>query len=375
MAKKRAASRAAPRAHVKIDSARVESLAEGRNMLTEVPEPGYKWMNKSRQWGTRVKAGPKGLTLGSLNVGIYGDIPMEWQDQTRNPRGAIPRRGMPPLGYSIRDKAAMWADSAADLYEEAIQRRWAPATDVPWHTVKPLADDVERAICQVCTELCQYANVDIESITSWQHQMAYGYHEVKQYLATASFDAARHYEVFRKRALINGGGLGLEGPGEVNRMILEARGGWTEAVAYLFLLRGSFTLTIYRYLERHAYNDAERCIYQRVIEDKSRHMTYALDHLHYSVAHVDAQRQVLGTLLFIGDRIFARELKDPVLREALAIIFGGGIEGARGAGMETYHAMMRDFMKRYLDSCRWLGIPRNIEMMPKGMARYVEVDG
>ena len=41
------------------------------------------------------------------------------------------------------------------------------------------------------------------------------------------FDAARHFEVFRKRALSNGGGLGLELKGDVKRMIIESRGGWS----------------------------------------------------------------------------------------------------------------------------------------------------
>ena len=339
--------------------------------MTPVPNPKFEWMNQSRQWGVRVKPGKKGLTLGSLNVGIYGEIPTEWNDQTRNPRGAIARRGMPPVGYSIREKAAVWADCAADLYEEAIQRRWAPATDVPWDTIEPLPDDVERAVCQVCTELSQYANVDIETISSWQHQMAYGYHEVKQFLATATFDAGRHYEVFRKRALRNGGGLGLESPGEVNRMILESRGGWTEAVTYLFLLRGTYAMTMLRYLERFAHNDAERFIYGRVIQDRARHMAYALDHLKYSVAHVDDQATVLATLLFIGDRLFARELRDPVLREALAIIFGGGVEGARTHGMATWEAMMREFMARYQGACEWLRVPRAPDRIPEEMRRFL----
>ena len=58
-------------------------------------------------------------------------------------------------------------------------------------------------------------------------------------------------------------------------MILESRGGWTEAVTYLFLLRGSYAMTILRYLERFAHNDAERFIYGRVIQDRARHMAYA----------------------------------------------------------------------------------------------------
>ena len=333
-------------------------------------EPKYNWMNKTRQWGVRVRPGKAGLKLGDLNAGIYGEVPMHWQDQSRNPRGAVARRGMPPVGYAVRDKAGLWAESAADLYEEAIQRRWAPATDVPWETIEPLPSDVEHAVCQICTELTGYANVDIEAVTGWQHQMSYGYHEVKQYLATASFDAARHHECFRKRALVNGGGLGLESPCRVNRMILESRGGWTEAVVYLYLLRGVFTMTLYRYLERYAHNDAERFIYGHALADKARHVTYGMEHLKFAIAHVEDQRQVVATLLAIGDAGLARDFSDPVLKEALAIIFGGGIAGARRHGMEVFNDLMREFLKTHLDYCRWLDVPRNPDAWPPVLKEF-----
>ena len=342
------------------------------SQANQIPPPGFRWMNRSNQWDTRVRPGKHGLRLGDLNVGIYGDVPEQWQDQTRNPRGAIPRKGVPPLGYSIRDKADIWADCAADLYEEAIQRRWAPATDVPWDTIKPLKEPLERAICQVLTELCQYANCDIETISQWQHQMAYGYHEVKQYLATASFDAARMHEAFRKRALANGGGLGLEGPGEINRMILESRGGWSEAVTYLLLMRGTFTMTMLRYLEKHAYNDAERAIYAKSLECKARQMTYGLEHIQYSIAHDDERRAIMQTLFFIGDRVWAREMKDHVLREALCIVFAGGLERAPDQGYAEYIQMMRDFMRDYTSTCEWLGVKRDPATMPPGLTLYLE---
>jgi hypothetical protein len=336
-----------------------------------IPKPTLRWMNRSNQWDIRVKPGKHGLRLGDLNVGIYGDVPAVWNDQTRNPRGAIPKKGVPPVGYTVRDKAELWADSSADLYEEAIQRKWAPATDVPWKSIKPLAEPLERAVCQVMTELCQYANCDIETISQWQHQMAYGYHEVKQYLATASFDGARMYEAFRKRALCNGGGLGLEGPGEVNRMILESRGGWSEAVTYLYLMRGTFTVVMLRYLEAHACNDAERAIYAASLEAKGRHMTYALEHLQYSIAHTDGRREVMQTLLFIGERVWARELKDHVLREALAIVFAGGLNDAADKGMAIFQQMMRDVMTEYCFSCDWLGVTRKAETMPSALTQYM----
>ncbi len=333
-------------------------------------EPKYNWMGKTRQWGVRVRPGKAGLKLAQLNTGIYGEVPMHWEDQGRNPRGAVPRRGMPPVGYAVRDKVGLWAESAADLYEEAIQRRWAPATDVPWETIRPLPRDIEHAICQICTELTGYANVDIEAITGWQHQMSYGYHEVKQYLATASFDAARHHECFRKRALVNGGGLGLEGPCRVNRMILESRGSWTAAVVYLLLMRGVFTMTLYRYLERHAYNDAERCIYGRALADKARHVSYGLEHLKFAIAHAEDQRQVAATLLALGDAGFARDLADPALREALAIVFGRGIAGARGKGTATFEGLMRDYVRTHFAYCRWLDLPRSPETLPPALKAF-----
>ena len=113
-------------------------------------------------------------------------------------------------------------------------------------------------MCQLCTELSQYASTEIDVIGGWQQKLSYGFHEVKLFLATQMFDNARHFEAFRKRALSNGGGLGLENKGEVNRMLLESTGGWPETVVMLHLLRGTFTFTLYRYGELYAHNPAEK---------------------------------------------------------------------------------------------------------------------
>ena len=334
-------------------------------LATEVPEPRLNWMNQRREWGVRVKPGKKGLTLGSLNVGVYGEIPMNWPDKSRNPRGAIGATGLPPVAIQLKDKVDLWAPLAADLYEEAIQRRWAPATDVDWNTVHPLPDDVERAMCQVCTELSFYAIVDVELITSWQHQMAYGYHEVKQYLATASLDATRRQEAFRKRALSNGGGLGLEGPCQVSRLLRESRGGWTETVAGMTLIRGLFVQVMVRYLNAYAHNEAERTIFEYVTQDFGRFLSYGLDHLKFALAHDREKLNSILTTLAIGMRFFDRDLRDPALREALAIIFGGSIVGARNQGMYTYYEMLDQYVKELLQAVQELGLPVTLESLPR----------
>ncbi len=336
----------------------------------QVPEPSLAWMERTLEWGVRVKPGKSGLTMGSLNVGIYGEIPDHWDDQTRMPRGAYPMPGVPPIGFSIRNKYELWADNAAELYEEAIQRRWVPATDIPWATIEPLPDDVEAAMCQLSTELSQQANLEFETIGSWLQHMSYGYHEVKNFLATEMFDAARHCEAFRKRALANGGGLGLESKGDVNRMILESKGGWTETVLFLHVLRGDFTMTLYRCGEQFAHNPAEKTLFARCIQDKARHIAYGLMHLRYALAHQQDKALVMQRLLNIGERVLERELEDPALRESLAIILGGGIEGAR-VGMRRFERLMGDYVRQYLAHMDWLGIHRG-EQFPKGLAQYLE---
>jgi hypothetical protein len=214
---------------------------------------------------------------------------------------------------------------------------------------------VEVAICQVATELSQQASIEAEVISAWQQQMSYGFHEVKLFLATETFDAARHFEVFRKRALVNGGGLGLESPGEVNRWLLESRGGWTETSALLHLLRGLFTRTIYRYLAAYAPSPVEMLIGRRVSQDKTRHIAYSMQHLRYAVNHVRGMEAHLSSGLAQAELFSARDEKDPVLWEALACIFGGGVRNLH-SGMEVVRCMRRHYIRDYLQHLDWIRI-------------------
>ena len=116
-------------------------------------EVDLSWMNVPTEWNTRARPTKHGLTLDAINIGKYGEIPDVWPFQTEMPRGAVPIAGVEGMGYSIFEKQEVWSDACAKLYEEAIQRRWRPATDVPWASIEPLSDDLERAICQICTHI------------------------------------------------------------------------------------------------------------------------------------------------------------------------------------------------------------------------------
>src|SRR3990170_6294358 len=206
------------------------------------------WMNVPTEWGTRAKPTKKGLTLDAINIGRYGDVPDVWEYKTEMPRGAVATAAMEAMGYTIYEKQELWSDNAAALYEEAIQRRWRPASDIDWASLQPLPDDLERAICQICTHFSEKAQLEADVLSGWEPELSYGYHEVKLYLATVIFEGARHVEAFRKRALCNGGGLGLQSPGWGFRSITDARN-FTEMVAIQMVLHDSFTMVQCQYGE------------------------------------------------------------------------------------------------------------------------------
>lgn len=88
------------------------------------PQPKLDWMEDCHEWGIKAEVGPHGLTMRAINTGIYGEIPDVWNEMTRMPRGAYPVEGVPRIDlYALNAKVELWADNAADLYEEAVQRR------------------------------------------------------------------------------------------------------------------------------------------------------------------------------------------------------------------------------------------------------------
>ena len=338
---------------------------------TEEPKT-FDWMQDTPEWGTKAVPGKKGLTLDDIAINSYGDIPERSEEMTRMPRGAFHVAGVPRLEfYPLSKKVDIWADNAAGLYEEAIQRRWMAHLDVPWDTIEPLSRELELAMCQLCTELAQQASVETDSIGQWIGRMNYAYYEVKTFLAAELYDTARHYDVFRTRALANGGTLGLESPGLINRRIIESRAGWTETAVVMYLLRGSFTLMLYRYGEAYALNPAEKMIFRRAIQDKARHLGYGMAHVKFAISE-NGKDYATGLLRMMSgvELDLASEMNDPVLWEALAIIFGGGLENI-SSGMDVVREFQRRYVSEYMARMQWVGIDKTSENLAPGLLAYI----
>ena len=323
------------------------------------PVARFPWMKDTRQWGTRAALTPHGLTVQAIATGVYGEIPDESREMTRMPRGSFATPGMPRLdNYSVNRKDELWADNAATLYEEAIQRRWNAMQDIAWDALPALPEDLELAWCQLCTELGHHATAEIDTIGQWLHRMNYAYIEPKMFLATQEFDAARHFEAMRHRALCNGGALGLESPGFMNRRMLETRAGWPEVALSLYIARGTLTLLLYRFGAAYAANAVDRKIFSLCLQDKARHLAYgqAMLKLTVAVKGVDfgvSLRRILGSI----EKDMAGELKDPVLWEALAIIAGGSV-AAMTAGMAAVARLRADYIRQYLARLNFAGIQK-----------------
>ncbi len=334
-------------------------------------EVDLSWLEVPTEWNTRARPTKHGLTLEAINIGRYGDIPDVWPYNTEMPRGAVPISGVESMGYSIFQKQEVWSDMCAKLYEEAIQRRWRPATDVPWDTIEPLPVDLERAICQICTHISEKEQMEADALGKWVPEVSYGYHEVKLYLSTTVFENARATEVFRKRALSNGGGLGVQSPGWAFRSIVDARN-FTEMLCIQMVLHDSLTLAQYEYGEKYAKNAAEKYIFGHLLEDKSRHLAYGVTHLKYVMMQRADRRDEMQRYFDKGEGMLVQDdKKDPSTRAAFAIYFGGSKDNI-AEGLKIYDAMRRRFVEQYLARLKWATIERGDRLAPELKAHLAQ---
>ena len=343
----------------------------GPAYATEPPPLDLSWMHVPTEWGIRAKPTKRGLTMGAINIGTYGEVPDTWEYQTEMPRGAMPIPGVEGMGYSIYQKQEVWADNCADLYEEAIQRRWRPATDVPWDAIRPLPDDIERAFCQICTHLSEKAQLEGDVLAGWLPEISYGYHEVKVYLSTVIFECGRHVEVFRKRALANGGGLGIQSPGWGFRSIVDSRN-YTEMAAIQMVLQDSFTLTQLRYGEMLAPSEVEKTIFRLAMQDKARHVAYGLAHLKYVLIHRIDRREEINRYLDKGEALLLADDKDTPTREAFAILLGGGKDKA-AHGLTLVEELRRRQVQEYMGRLEWALLRERREKMNAALRQYLSL--
>lgn len=343
-------------------------------LLQETPLPDdldLSWLESPADWGIAAKPGKRGLTLDEINVGPYGEVPPTAGDQTMRPRGAVARRGVPHIGYTLK-KDDVWAKNATLLYEEAVQRQWSSATDIPWDTLEELPEDIELAMSQLCTFLTEVEFIAGDTPGQWLPSISNEHYEVKLYLASQIMDEARHLDVFRKRALANGGGLMSGGPGSGLRSIIAARD-FTEMSAIMHIIGEGFIQTLFRSGELLSHNEAEKRMFRLAVQDESRHVSFGVMHMKHILETEPERREEIHSYLDSGEEIFAGTGVTATggSIESLAILLGGGRDHM-DEGLRKLLAVRKRQVNEYMHRLQVAGLGERRERMTDQFSPFLD---
>lgn len=327
----------------------------------------FPWMRVPTQRGMKPAIGPQGLRLRDIDQGSYAYVPDHWPYKTDMPRGAFPsNQTFLEASYSLYDKCDVWSENAADLYEDAIRDRWSSAMDVPWQALQPYDEIAERAICQVLTEISEASLVGMQILSGWLERISYGFYEVKSYLATEIYDLGRHHEALRKRALANGGGLGLQSPGIYHRAITSSLR-LTELIIAQNLVRGLYHLVVLEALRDAANNEADRTLYSLVIRDLWRQIDFAVGHVDYYLKSQPEKHDQLHVWLGRAELLLVAEVqRDTPFNEALILLLGDSVE----EGRQRLTELRQRFVAAYLHRLYEAGVYNRLEKLAPEVARY-----
>jgi hypothetical protein len=357
------------------EQATTEAASPYQALLDYGRERGYKldWLQRPGTMGINpdFSTDAGGLLLQNADMGAAAAVPEFSDNMTGRPRGAVERPNAPRVGnYPIRTKADVWLRNGAQLYEEAVQRQWSSATDIPWDQLEELPDEIERAECQLATFLTEVEFVAGDVPGKWIAYTTPDYYEPRMFLISQIMDEARHLDVFRKRALANGGGL----MGQLNNAALaggtiDSARDFTEMSARLHISGEGLVLSIFRMGELMSYNEAEKAIYRLAASDESRHVAFGVMHLQF-LSQTDPDRKAeIHTYL---DEIevgltAAADGQNPAVRgthsnTAMSVLLGGGADaGSLKEGEQLLLAVRQRQVKEYMQRVRVAGFGDRFE--------------
>jgi hypothetical protein len=341
--------------------------------LYETGTPDLGWMKETGQWGVRAIPSALGLRLKDVEIGSYGVVPERGSEhRSMAPRGSVVPANVPSLDFTLNDKADCWADNVTELYEEAIARQWSSARDIPWDELKPLPDDLERAMCQLCTFLTEVEFIAADAPTRWMSRINQDFFEVKLFLATQAMDEARHMDVFRKRALANGGGLGRASAySELGLKRIFDAPSFSAQTGRLHLLGEGFVLTVFRQGEFIAPSRVDQEIFRRCMQDESRHVGYGTMHLRTQLRARPELAEEIHAELDDAEHILLQIFSEPESVEPMAVLMGGGLEHF-DKGMEMQSQLWRRIVGEYLQRCDSAGLDRRPRcLLPTDFAKLV----
>jgi hypothetical protein len=196
--------------------------------------------------------------------------------------------------------------------------------------------------------------------------------EVQLFLGTQLMDESRHEDVFRKRALANGGGLVDSSFGASQLLSAD---NFTEMTARLHLVGEGFVQTIFRMGELIANNEAEKRIYRLAAQDESRHLAFGVTHLKYLMETEPERKEEMHHYLDVQEGALGQSngslTTNPATGEALAILAGGGIDKI-DEGFQKLMIMRKKQINEYMHRLEVIGLGDRRERMAPGMKAFLD---
>ena len=332
------------------------------------------WLEKpAAERGLRVTPSKRGLTLEDISVGTYGNPPERTENQSGRMRGSAPRNDAQNIAAHWLKKSESWSDSAMMLYEEALQRQWSSATDVPWNEMPELDEDLEFAMSQLCTFLTQVEFIAGDVPGKFAPSVSADHFETGLFLASQIMDEARHLDVFRKRALVNGIGLLQAGPGAVGLLTAQS---FIDMTASLHLVGEGFVQSLFRMGELIAHSEVDKKIFRLAAQDESRHVAFGVMHMKHLLETEPERREEVHTYLDRMEGLVGSTPNQSGLTgggdtsEALAILLGGGKSEAQlNDGYNKLLAIRRKQFNEYVHRLEVVGLgDRRERMHPRAQA-------
>jgi hypothetical protein len=345
-------------------------------------EPGgedldLSWLDQpAAERGLRVAPSRRGLTLEDISTSSYGNIADHTSNQSGRMRGAAPRIDQQRSSNHWGDKSASWSDSAMLLYEEAVQRQWSSATDIPWAELPELPEEMELAMSQLCTFLTQVEFIAGDVPGMYAPNISGEYFEIAMFLASQIMDEARHLDVFRKRALANGIGLLKAGPGAIGLLVAQD---FTEMASTLHLVGEGFVQSMFRMGEMFAQTEVDKRMFRLAAQDESRHVAFGVMHMKHVMETQPERRDEIHTYLDRMEGNLGTGSTQAGLTgggdtgEALAILLGGGTtETQLREGYGKLLAIRKRQVNEYMHRLEVVGLGDRRQRMNPFMAMLLD---
>jgi hypothetical protein len=208
----------------------------------------------------------------------------------------------------------------------------------------------------------------------WLWRINHDFVEAKMFLCTQVMDEARHTEVFRKRALANGGGLGKAKAvvEQFLKLILDAQS-YDEGSALMHLLGEGIVLSIFRAGEFLSPSDVEKRIFRLCMQDEARHVAYGTMHLKYRLDRDPSIAEDFHAFLDRGEELMTVLFTTPEVVEPMAILAAGGVKQAEEIGVFAADILRQRIVEEYLARCDKAGLPRRKRInLPSEMLTGIE---